>query len=327
MLPRERVIAVIQHKKPDRIPIYGWLCANLEKQLSSAYGSVENFEDKYEFDYAHLFGGPPCYLESTLATLRTQSGGEITPEMLLDVPMCDPDNSDAYKSLVVQISHHKEQRGRFVYVQTPGIFEAINGVFGIENHFVYLLLHQDALRKVYDRQATWNKRFANNCIDLGIDMIHISDDWGSQNSLLFNPDTWWNLIYPYHKVICDTVKSRNTYLSLHSDGNISQIIDGIIKLGYDVVHPWQESAGMNMSLFKSQYRDKLTIMGGLDVQSTLGFGNMMLVQDEIERILRLFADGGLLFCTSHFVQDHCGIKELAFAYDTAYRLCREVCQG
>ena len=32
MLPRERVIQVINHQKPDRIPIYGWLCANVGQQ-------------------------------------------------------------------------------------------------------------------------------------------------------------------------------------------------------------------------------------------------------------------------------------------------------
>ena len=58
MLSRERVIAVIQHRKPDRTPIYGWVRANLEKPIVSRFGSVEAFEDKYEFDYAHLFGGP-----------------------------------------------------------------------------------------------------------------------------------------------------------------------------------------------------------------------------------------------------------------------------
>ena len=40
--------------------------------------------------------------------------------------------------------------------------------------------------------------------------------------------------------------------------------------------------------------------------------------------MALFADGGLLYCTSHFVQDHCSIEELTFAFDTAYELCRSV---
>lgn len=63
MTPRERVFAVIEHRKPDRIPVYGWVRANLDEQISEAFGSAAAFEDRYEFDYAHLFGGPPRYAQ------------------------------------------------------------------------------------------------------------------------------------------------------------------------------------------------------------------------------------------------------------------------
>lgn len=162
-----------------------------------------------------------------------------------------------------------------------------------------------------------------NCLDLGIDMIHVSDDWGAQNNLMFSPDTWWNLIYPYHKVTCDAVKERNGYLSLHSDGNVIQVLDGIIELGYDVLHPYQVSAGMQYDLYFEKYSDKFTIMGGVDVQTTIGFGEYDKLKKEIENLIRTFKDRGLLLCTSHFVQDHCSIDELTFAYDLIYDLVRK----
>ncbi len=322
MLPRDRVITVIDGGKPDRVPIYGWVRANLEKQISEAFGSVEAFEDKYEFDFAHLFGGPDPYPEDVIARLRQDLGGEIEPKALLDVPLSDPNDLAAYSDIVEGIRHHKEVRGRFVYVQTPGIFECLNGPFGIENHLRYLAEFEEDLHTVYRRQAQWNRCFANNCIDLGIDMVHVSDDWGWQYGLMFSPATWWKLIYPYHKITSDAVKARDTYLSLHCDGNMSSVIDGVIDLGYDVLHPYQESAGMDLQAFKDKYMASFIIMGGLDVQTTIGFGKLDFLKGEIERILGMFRDGGLLFCTSHFVQDHCTIEELTFAYDTVYELSR-----
>ncbi|MCY2926131.1 MAG: hypothetical protein NT031_11940 [Planctomycetota bacterium] len=65
-------------------------------------------------------------------------------------------------------------------------------------------------------------------------------------------------------------------------------------------------------------------MGGLDVQTTIGFGKYDFLKSEIERVMRLFADGGGLFCSSHFVQSHCSMEELTLAYDTAYDLARRV---
>ena len=322
MTSRERVRTVIEHGKPDRIPIYGWVRANLDAPITEAFGSCDAFEDHYEFDLSHLFGGPSPYAGDVLQAAAAD--GPILPSTALELPMDDPDCTAAYDDIAAGISHHQEGRGRFVYVQTPGIFECLNGVFGIENHLMYLALYPDDLQQVYARQAEWNRRFAMNCIDLGVDMVHVSDDWGAERGLLFSPRTWWSLIYPPHKVTCDAVKARGTYVSLHTDGNNNSVIDGIVKLGYDVVHPWQESAGMSLSEHKANWSHAFTAMGGLDVQTTIGFGKLEFLRSQIERVMRLYADGGLLFCTTHFVQDHCGIEELRVAFDTAYEMSRSV---
>jgi uroporphyrinogen decarboxylase len=317
MLPRERVIQVIRHEKPDRIPIYGWVRANLEGPIRERFGSCDAFEDHFGFDYAHLFGGPSPYDWNELERLRATQ--EITPQVLRQMPVRDPNDSAAYEGLRQQIRHHKEQRGRFVYCQTPGILEPFNGYFGIENHLAYILLYEDELHELYRAHAEWTRQFAMNCIDLGVDMVHVSDDWGAQNGLLISPTLWWKMIFPYHKPVCDAVRGRGTFLSLHSDGNINAVVDGVVQLGYQVVHPWQESAGMSLDTFRERYRGVFSVMGGLDVQTTIGFGKLEFLRAEIERIMGLFADGGLLFCTSHFVQDHCSLDELVFAFETARR--------
>jgi uroporphyrinogen decarboxylase len=327
MESRERVHAVIRHETPDRIPVYGWVMANLNEEITREFGSVAEFEDRYEFDFAHLFGGPPTFLPETLQAARETGGGAIDPPAAVDLPMTDPNDQSAYGDLVDQVRRHKEERGRWVYVQTPGIFEALNGVYGIENHLMHMALYPDALRETYRKQAEWNKQFALNCLELGVDQVHVSDDWGQQSGLMFSLDMWREFIFPYHKPTCDAVKQAGGVLSLHTDGNVNDVIDGIIELGYDVVHPWQESAGMDLADFKANYRDVFTVMGGLDVQTTIGFGDFDRLEREIKRVLTMFQDGGLLYCTSHFVQDHCSMEELTFAFDTIYRTVRELANG
>lgn len=327
MLSRERVIEVIHHRKPDRIPVYAWVRINLKDQITEKFGSVEAFEDKYEFDFAHLFGGPGPYAKEDLDGIRARKGGPVEPADLLEISLCDPNNDAAYDGLRQMIDHYKIQRGRFVYVQTPGIFECLNGPFGIENHLLYLAMYSDTLHEVYRRQAEWNKAFAMNCLDLGVDMIHVSDDWGSQRSLLFRPETWRELIFPYHKITCDAVRRRGGYLSLHCDGNFNSVLDGVAELGYQVVHPWQESAGMDYQTYKTRYSKAFVLMGGLCVQTTVGFGNYEHLRSEILRVLEMFKDGGMLYCTSHFIQAHCTMDELTFAYDLIYETVRKLGRG
>lgn len=326
MNSRERVLATIQHRPADRMPVYGWTKANLEQPINAAFGSVDAFEDHYEFDLVHLFGGPNPNFPSSIRPVEGATPS-ILPQDYLDVALTDPNDRSAYQDIVEQIAHQQGERGRFVYVQTPGIFEPLNDVFGLQNHLLYLVTEAEALQLVYRRQAEWNRAFALNCIDLGVDMIHVSDDWGWQKGLLFNPRLWWKLVYPNHEVTCQAVLARGVPLSMHSDGNINAVIDGIIKLGYQVVHPWQESAGMSLAEYKENYTKNFVVMGGLDIQTTLGFGKIDFLKREIERVISMFEAGGLIFCTTHFVQEHCTIEELVTAFDLVYELVHKQRSG
>ena len=79
---------------------------------------------------------------------------------------------------------------------------------------------------------------------------------------------------------------------------------------------------MDLQEFKRKYMDAFVVMGGLDVQTTIGFGKLDFLKSEIERVLGMFVDGGLLYCTTHFIQNHCTIEELTFAFDTIYEVAR-----
>ncbi len=320
----ERVRNVILGKPVDRQPIYGWVSANLSAEITAAYGSVAAFEDKYEYDMAHIFGGPGSFRGDVLDRLREESEeGELTPDLMVDADIfTSPDNLDDYKNIADAIRFHKE-RDRFCYVQTPGFFEHFNGVFGIENHLLYLAMYPDELGELYARQAEWTLRFAEHCIELGADMIHISDDWGAQADLMFNPKLWWELIYPNMKKIVDFVHSKGVFCSLHSDGCVRKVTDGIEKLELDLVHPWQESAGMDYDLYLNNYTDKFAILGGICIQTALGILPREKLEAEIRRVFALLKGKRWICCTTHYVQNHCNIEDLTFAYDLIYRLARE----
>ncbi len=318
----ERVRNTILGRPVDRQPIYGWVSANLSNEITAAYGSVSAFEDKYEFDMSHIFGGPGAFRKDVLERVRAEND-ELSPDLLVDEDFfTDPDVLTDYQGIKQAMDFHKA-RGRFCYIQTPGFFEQFNDVFGIENQLMYLAMYPDELAELYKRQADWTIRFAEHCIDIGIDMIHISDDWGAQNDLMFNPRLWRELIYPNIKRVVDYVHSRNCFASLHSDGCIAKVADGIVDIGLDLVHPWQESAGMSYDLYLDKYQDKFAILGGICVQSTLGIVGRDKLESEIRRVFGRLKGKRWICCTTHFVQNHCTIDDLAFAYDLIYKLARE----
>ena len=318
----ERVCNVILGKPVDRQPIYGWVFADLREQITGEFGSVEAFEDHYEFDMAHLFGGPGAYREDLLERLRAENE-ELTPDLLINEDFfSDPDDEAAYEGLKQSLTFHKE-RGRFCYVQTPGFFEPFNGVFGIENHLLYLLEYTDEIAELYRRQADWTIKFIDHCVDIGVDMIHFSDDWGSQRSLMFSPELWRELIFPNMKRVVDHAHARGVFASLHSDGCVSAVTGGIVEIGFDLVHPWQESAGMSYDLYLEKYADQFAILGGVCVQTVIGLVPQDKLEQEIRRVFGLLKGKRWVCCTTHFVTDRCTMEDLRFAFDMIYQLARE----
>ena len=97
MNSRELVIKTMKGENPGRTPVYGWVSANLTEQISAEYGSVANFEDKYEFDMAHIFGGPNPFKTNINPLLK--QGVEITPEMLLDLDFDEIDFAKDYEDV------------------------------------------------------------------------------------------------------------------------------------------------------------------------------------------------------------------------------------
>ena len=305
-------------------PVYGWVGGNpgIAGAIADSFGSVAAFEDHYAFDMAHIFGGPSPFDGEKIGKI-VASEGKLLPEALLDIPLMPASDMASYASAKAGFDHHK-LRGRFCYVQTPGIFECLNGAFGIENHLCWLAMYPGEMKELYRRQAEWNIEFALNMVEIGADMVHISDDWGSQNNMMFSFDMWQKLMYPPHKRIVSAIKEKTGGMpvSLHSDGDVNAVTDYIADIGYDLFHPWQESANMSYETYLQKYSDKFAIMGGLCIQTTLGFGNFARLEGELRRVFGLLSGKRWCLCTTHFVQDHCTAEELVFAYDLAVKLAR-----
>jgi len=106
-------------------------------------------------------------------------------------------------------------------------------------------------------------------------------------------------------------------LSLHSCGYCMPVIQDWIDMGIRILHPVQESAGMDLYEVKDRYGKQITINGGLDIRE---LSNMKLseAEDYVKtRVQYLKKGGGFIFNTSHTVQTDTSLEVLERAYDAA----------
>ncbi len=76
---------------------------------------------------------------------------------------------------------------------------------------------------------------------MGVDMILLGDDVGTQRGMLMHPDMWREWLKPRLKKIIDAGRkiNKNIFVYYHSDGNVEQIIPELIDVGVDVLNPVQ----------------------------------------------------------------------------------------
>ncbi|MCL5985179.1 MAG: hypothetical protein M1371_01280 [Actinobacteria bacterium] len=136
-----------------------------------------------------------------------------------------------------------------------------------------------------------------------IDIIHLGEDLGTQNGILFSPDKYERIFKPYYKLVTDMVHDYGAKVMLHSCGSVRKLIPNIIETGIDILDVVQvTAAGMAIDGLKRDFGDKLCFCGSVCVQSTLPFGSVEDVRKEIEFRKKLFPDGGLIIGPTHAIQ-------------------------
>ena len=80
---------------------------------------------------------------------------------------------------------------------------------------------------------------------------------------------------------------------------------------------------MDYDLYLSKYQDQFAILGGVCIQTALGILPREKLEQEIRRVFSTLRGKRWICCTTHYVQNHCTIEDLRFAYDLIYQLARE----
>jgi len=123
------------------------------------------------------------------------------------------------------------------------------------------------------------------------DCIALSDDYGSQKTMLMSPRTWRNLVKPCLSDIFRLAKENSRYIFLHSCGNIEPIIPDLIDIGLDILHPVQPEA-MDPFEIKKKYGDDLTFCGGIGTQRLLPYGTTDEIRRKIRELKDIMGQGG-----------------------------------
>ena len=181
---------------------------------------------------------------------------------------------------------------RYTFLCAGDLWERATFLCGMENLLLWSALEPDFVDALLRRLADYILGTIDVlCARFDFDAVALSDDYGTQKSLVISPAAWRRLLKPRLAEIFARAKAAGKTTFLHSCGNVRQVVPDLVEIGLDVLHPIQPEALDILELKKTFGRD-LTFCGGLGTQNVLARATPQGVRDEVRRLKRAMGSGG-----------------------------------
>lgn len=197
------------------------------------------------------------------------------------------------------------------------LFERAWILRGIEPVLTDFLVNPVFIEELFDQITEFNLLVIRRSCQFPVDAFHFGDDWGQQHGLIIHPDLWRKFFKKPLRRLYDAVHDAGLPVSIHSCGNITDIIPDLIEIGVNIISPLQAEA-LDFKFLKKEYGKDLSFWGGISTQKTLPFGTPDEVRAEIrEKISILAQEGGYILAPSHELQGDIPLENMLAFIDEA----------
>lgn len=173
-----------------------------------------------------------------------------------------------------------------------GPFEyATQALLGVEGLSYALVDEPDMVDAIFARlnvlYTSANRRLA--AMD-AIGACRQGDDLGFKTSTFLPPPTLRKYIFPIYKNMAAAAHSQNKPFILHSCGDLKEVYEDIIACGVDAKHSYEDTI-IPVKDFKKKYGQRITPLGGLDVDVICRSSEKDLREYTRRNVAECFADG------------------------------------
>jgi uroporphyrinogen decarboxylase len=326
MTSRERVLTTIEHREPDRVPLYAF---SVDPKFIRALGDGNPFQ---AFEALGLDSFP----------IRVQNwcqGVPLLASLVMDIPPEMQTAGGAFGGWDgVDEFGRVWRRGSYVggalktwedldrYIpplrleeRTPpalmgkyrelypdkayalnhhsGPFGLTMESMGFDTFFYSLYDDRDLVKEVIRRRTDWYIDVCRYVQELGADYLVMGDDVAYKGKTFVSPDDFAELALPSYKRI---VEAMDIPVFWHSDGFIEPLIPLALQVGIKGLHALEPPAGNDLGRIKQNYGEQLVLLGNVDCVQVLTTTDLAAVRAEVDRCLaQARAGGGFMLSTSN----------------------------
>jgi uroporphyrinogen decarboxylase len=330
MSHRERMIAALQHREPDRVPRYAALTPGVVDEFRRRTGEadpatywgwdvrgvafrppeprpdlvarfgryhqardVEWLLDWGVSDFPPEWGVAtrPAHYYHLSAPLAPMVGFESVAE-LNEYPFPDYVGEWRHDHLEAEVAR-LQNAGYFVDAHVGWIFQTAWTLRSEERLFADFYDHPDFAAALLDRITAIRIAQATRLVEAGVDSISLNDDIGSQKSMIISPAMWRHWLKPRMAALISAVRRVNpaVYFRYHSDGYYVPVLDDLVEIGVSSLRTVQPES-MDVFAIKRRYGAHITLEGTIGLQSELMSGTPTEVRSMIREQCRGLVAGG-----------------------------------
>jgi uroporphyrinogen decarboxylase len=324
----ERIIKTFRCQEPDSVPLaeLGIDTPIKEKFLGKPVRDIKSdveFWHRAGYDYIYLrpnyeYHGLPASVAAGTTLKRDAGIGEhvsdsseawraITGEADMETfPWPDPEKID-YSTLDEAADLLPEGMG--IISGVGGIFTRAWMLMGFEGFCENLGENPTFIKKMFDKIGETQCRILRKVVGRKkVGAFWYGDDLAYTEGLMVSPQVYRTYLFPWLEELFAIARQADWPMVMHTDGDVRLLIDDLLALGLNALHPIEPKA-MDIGQLKERYRGRLCLIGNLDLGGSLGRGTPSQVRAEVwDKIRALAPDGGYAVGSSNSVAHYVPIE-------------------
>lgn len=328
MTPRERILKVLNHKIPDRVPYSFKICSHLIDLCEKKMG-MRDYTIAFDFDIRRSdplptqkqtnFGQFHDHVPENAAF--TEWGLMLVPfpndinyrrhipsmtnfnsiEQIESYPFPDVDADYRYVNLRKEMDEIKKAGYACCTAINLGPIQTMWSLRGIDRFMMDAAMDDSFTHALYDKVVDIMCRQAKQLALSHPDIILNGDNFATQSGLMVSRRFWRDWYGCAHQRLIEAIKSvdKNIKYAYHADGMMQEMIPDMIEIGIDIFDPIQPEC-IDPAKIKKEYGEQIVLSGTVGIQHTMPFGTAKDIENEVKlRIKTAGHNGGLLIAPSH----------------------------
>ena len=271
MNSRERIITVLEHRLPDRVPLGElWIDPSMVRAIgpgrdasdlaehigldmvSVATMVYEDREVEWVDHQKRIFRDKWCALQ-----IGRHDGIPVpakpprieTIEDLVAYRPPDPADSPVLEKIRRLKQKYPNGEKAICCVGESGWAPAVFLRGGLENLLLDFGLRPDFVRDLMKIGTAYYCELFPMAIQAGADIVLLGDDYSDKNGPMMSPRQFNELILPCDAAVVAAVKGAGAYCVKHTDGDIRKIMDQLVGTGLDCLGPLEPCPAWSLLRF------------------------------------------------------------------------------